>query len=259
MEAAGEPLHSIEYEVKLQALLNSVTSLIRPYRQGYDRGENLHYFERYRALRTGLQQDFSRHFGDLPPFEIPPTGVTMSGTTRDVIRREDVEQMKRDMEYCLEVLGGISIEPERGHAAEPTERLFGAGEEYDAHRVLVDILGSAASKLRIADNFIDERVFVLLSDTNPKVIIEVLTREVTPKVQLAAEKFEAQYGNLSVRVSDAFHDRFLMIDDRYYHLGPSIKDAGKRVAMFSKIEEPAIISLLEKEWEEAWKKARAVI
>lgn len=42
-------------------------------------------------------------------------------------------------------------------------------------------------------------------------------------------KFKAQYPKLSVKATTDFHDRFLIIDKtEVYHIGASIKDAGKK-------------------------------
>ncbi|HEY3162531.1 MAG TPA: hypothetical protein VGJ78_26415 [Vicinamibacterales bacterium] len=58
---------------------------------------------------------------------------------------------------------------------------------------------------------------------------------------------------MSVRLSNVFHDRFLIVDRTdYYHFGASIKDLGKRGFMFSKIEEPAIISALSAQTSSVW-------
>jgi len=39
-------------------------------------------------------------------------------------------------------------------------------------------------------------------------------------LHVAAEAFNTQYGGLSVRTSDAFHDRFVVVDStEFYHLG----------------------------------------
>ena len=48
---------------------------------------------------------------------------------------------------------------------------------------------------------------------------------------------------LNVILSTAnFHDRFLIIDDTVYHIGASLKDLGRKLFAFSKMEiEPAIL------------------
>ena len=61
-------------------------------------------------------------------------------------------------------------------------------------------------------------------------------------------KFNAQYPKLSLKFTTDFHDRFLIIDKKeVYHIGASIKDAGKKSFGITKIEDNYLIqSLLNK-------------
>lgn len=61
-------------------------------------------------------------------------------------------------------------------------------------------------------------------------------------------KFNSQYPKLTVKISKDFHDRFLIIDRRdVYHIGASIKDAGKKSFGITKLEvEELTKSLLAK-------------
>lgn len=59
-------------------------------------------------------------------------------------------------------------------------------------------------------------------------------------------KFNAQYPKLIVKTMNDFHDRFLIIDDiEVYHIGASIKDAGKKSFGITKIEDKDLIQSLE--------------
>lgn len=58
-------------------------------------------------------------------------------------------------------------------------------------------------------------------------------------------KFNAQYPKLSVKTNMDFHDRFLIIDKtKVYHIGASIKDAGKKSFGITKIEDADLIKSL---------------
>ena len=49
-------------------------------------------------------------------------------------------------------------------------------------------------------------------------------------------QFNAQYPKLSVKTTMDFHDRFLILDKtEVYHIGASIKDAGKKSFGLTKI------------------------
>ena len=55
-------------------------------------------------------------------------------------------------------------------------------------------------------------------------------------------QFNAQYGDtLTVKESDKFHDRFLIIDDKeLYLIGASLKDLGHKCFGFTKMDAGAI-------------------
>ena len=58
-------------------------------------------------------------------------------------------------------------------------------------------------------------------------------------------KFNAQYPKLLVKTTTDFHDRFLIIDKtEVYHIGASIKDAGKKSFGITKIEDKDLIKNL---------------
>ena len=58
-------------------------------------------------------------------------------------------------------------------------------------------------------------------------------------------KFNAQYPKLSVKTTTDFHDRFLIIDKTgVYHIGASIKDAGKKSFGITKIEDEDLVNSL---------------
>ena len=73
------------------------------------------------------------------------------------------------------------------------------------------------------------------------------------------EKFNAQYPELKVKHTEAFHDRFLLLDSQIsnenmqgikseaYLIGASLKDAGKKCFAVARIEdEKSIAELIER-------------
>jgi len=49
-------------------------------------------------------------------------------------------------------------------------------------------------------------------------------------------RHNAQYEAINIKESTIFHDRFLVIDNVVYHIGASLKDLGKKLFAFSKME-----------------------
>jgi len=66
--------------------------------------------------------------------------------------------------------------------------------------------------------------------------------------KLDIEKYNSQYNNLTIKTSNKFHDRFLLIDNKEsYHIGASLKDLGKKVFAFSKINTILLENIIREE------------
>jgi len=88
----------------------------------------------------------------------------------------------------------------------------------------------------LIDNFIDETVLVLFSKY-PKLNFTIITKNISKQLKLDIDKYNQQYKNLEVKISTKYHDRFLLIDNKEaYHIGASLKDLGKKVFAFSKMD-----------------------
>ena len=59
---------------------------------------------------------------------------------------------------------------------------------------------------------------------------------------LDIKKFNKQYPNLTIKYSNIFHDRFIIIDNTLYHVGASFKDLGKKCFDINKIDEKEILN-----------------
>ena len=121
-------------------------------------------------------------------------------------------------------------------ALPPREGVFYDGQIFDAHVFVSDLVKSAKKSVVLLDNYVDETVLVVLSKRGPKVPATIYTRKISPQLKLDLNKHNAQYEPVKIRESAAFHDRFLVIDDTVYHLGASLKDLGKKLFAFSKME-----------------------
>ncbi len=85
--------------------------------------------------------------------------------------------------------------------------------------------------------------------------VELLTveRNLKPDFRVEAAKFQQQFANvkLEVRTTSDFHDRFVSIDRAsYFHIGASIKDAGKKAFLISQLQDEPVIALLRQHSEQ---------
>jgi hypothetical protein len=88
----------------------------------------------------------------------------------------------------------------------------------------------------LIDNYVDESVLLLLSKREKGVKATVYTQKISPQLQLDLQKHNAQYPSITVKVFTRSHDRFLLVDNDMYHIGASLKDLGKKLFAFSKME-----------------------
>ena len=121
-------------------------------------------------------------------------------------------------------------------ALPPKEGVFFDGQIFDAYAFASDLIRSARVRIILIDNYIDESVLLLLSKRGEDVSAEIVTRKVTETLNLDLERHNRQYPPVIVRECDRYHDRFLIIDDTVYHLGASLKDLGKKLFAFSRME-----------------------
>ncbi|MDR1173166.1 MAG: virulence RhuM family protein [Bacteroidales bacterium] len=121
-------------------------------------------------------------------------------------------------------------------ALPPREGVFYDGQIFDAHVFVSGLIKSAKKTLVLIDNYMDESVLLLLSKRTDKVKATVYTAHISSRLRLDLKKHNAQYPPINVQAMNRSHDRFLFVDDDVYHIGASLKDLGKKLFAFSKME-----------------------
>ena len=127
----------------------------------------------------------------------------------------------------------------------PKEGIFIDGQIFDAYELVERLIRSAKKSILLIDNYIDESVLTMMSEKTNGVKVEIYTKELSNALQLAESKFNDQYGGLRIHQTNAFHDRFLILDDKtIYLIGASLKDAGKRLFAFTQMDASQIKTIL---------------
>ena len=122
----------------------------------------------------------------------------------------------------------------------PVEGIFFDGQIFDAYKFATDLIKSAKCSLVLIDNYVDESVLLMLSKRNSEVSATIYTHKINAQLQLDLNKHNDQYPPIEARTYKSSHDRFLIIDNtEVYHIGASLKDLGKKMFAFSKLELPA--------------------
>jgi len=123
------------------------------------------------------------------------------------------------------------------------EGIFFDGQVFDAYELVVSFIKEAKRSIVLVDNYVDETVLSMLSKRKDHVKATIYTANLSKELSLDLKKHNAQYAPVEIKVFGKSHDRFLIIDEKtIYHIGGSLKDLGKKLFAFSRIEiNPEII------------------
>ena len=106
------------------------------------------------------------------------------------------------------------------------EQIFPTGCVWDAWAHVSDLVRSAKNRIILIDNFVDDRVLSLFTKRADGVSASIHTRY-TKQFLTDLEKHNEQYPEIHfIQLPHRNHDRFLIIDDKVYLLGASLKDMG---------------------------------
>ena len=120
---------------------------------------------------------------------------------------------------------------------EDNQKIFYDGQIFDAFSFLADIIGHAKKEIILIDGYIDVITLNILAKKNEGVDVLAYTLPSARITMQDINNFNAQYPTLTVKKTTAFHDRFLIINGvEGYHIGASLKDAGKKCFGMNKIE-----------------------
>lgn len=128
---------------------------------------------------------------------------------------------------------------------EVKQNVFFDGQIYDAFSFIVELVKKAKKEIILIDNYVDVNTLNILCKKNQGVDAVIATAGKGNLSTKDITKFNAQYPELSVKTTTDFHDRFLIIDKiEVYHIGASIKDAGKKSFGITKIEDEDLVNSL---------------
>ena len=121
----------------------------------------------------------------------------------------------------------------------PVEGVFHNGQIFDAYKFATDLIKSANKSLVLIDNYIDESVLLMLSKRKSGVTADIYTYPISQTLRQDLQRHNRQYSPINIHNHTTSHDRFLIIDDtEVYHIGASLKDLGKKLFAFSKLNIP---------------------
>ena len=122
-----------------------------------------------------------------------------------------------------------------------------AEEIIEEFNLFASIIGQADREIVLIDGYVDIDTLNILSKKKEGVKTIVYTLPSARITKKDVETFNTQYSELVIQRTTEFHDRFLILDGNIgYHIGASIKDAGKKCFGINKIEDDVVIKALIK-------------
>ena len=126
----------------------------------------------------------------------------------------------------------------------PVEGIFYDGQIFDAYAQIISLIKQAKRSIVLIDNYISADTLTMLSNRDANVSATIYTRQLSQQQQLDLQRHNQQYPPIAVNVCQHNHDRFLIIDDEVYLFGASLKDAGKKLFAYIRLQETSPGELL---------------
>lgn len=155
------------------------------------------------------------------------------------MERIEMKQLKTD-EKVDAILDRLN-EPK-----EPEQGVFFDGQIFDAYAFIAKLIRKAKKRIVVIDSHVDDSVLVQLSKRNPRVTVDIYDGKISQQLRQDVARHNAQYPGVTLHAYNKAHDRFLIIDEEVYHIGHSLKDLGKKLFAFSRMDVMTGTELLSK-------------
>lgn len=126
----------------------------------------------------------------------------------------------------------------------PVQGVFYGGEIFEAYKFMTGLIKMANETIIVIDNYIDESVLTMLDKRKDGVMATIYTDKISNQLKLDLDRHNKQYSVIEIQTVKDIHDRFVIIDNEdVFHIGASLKDLGKKLFSFSKLNLPADVLL----------------
>ena len=164
--------------------------------------------------------------------------------TQVIQRIFNIEQHQQETEEKIET---ILERIEELSPKQLPENVFPTGCVWDAWTYVSDLVRRARNRIVLVDNYVDDRVLSMLTKRSDGVSAIVYTRY-NEQFLTDLKKHNTQYPEIQfVQLSRRNHDRFLIVDNKVYLLGASLKDMGAGLCAVAEMSTPpeTILKLLQ--------------
>lgn len=155
--------------------------------------------------------------------------IKKHGSLFQRLDRLEMKQLKTD-EKVDAILDRLN------EAKEPEQGIFFNGQIFDAYAFVAGLIRKAERRIVLIDSYVDDSVLVQLSKRKAGVTVDIYDGKISQQLRQDVARHNAQYPGVTLHAYNKAHDRFLIIDEDVYHIGHSLKDLGKKLFAFSKMD-----------------------
>ena len=98
--------------------------------------------------------------------------------------------------------------------AESEQKVFFDGQSYDAFSLITSIIQKAQKEIILIDGYVDVDTLNILAKKNAGVDVKIYTYASAQLTNRDAANFNAQYQTLTVKKTQVFHDRFIILEGK---------------------------------------------
>ena len=128
-----------------------------------------------------------------------------------------------------------------------SEKLIVDGELFDAIAYLEELVSKSKLFILLVDPYVDSKALNILKNSNDKISLKIITSSKSKLSKTDISLFAKQYNKkIDISIDDSFHDRYLFIDNKIFHLGASINYIGKKISQIDEVNDEGIKDYLRK-------------
>ena len=127
------------------------------------------------------------------------------------------------------------------------EKLIVNGDIFDSVSYLENIVSKANNIILLVDPYVDSKALNILKNSTDNISIRIITSNKSKLSQADLNAFKRQYNRIiNLVIDNDFHDRYLYIDDKIFHLGSSINYLGNKISQIDEVLDEDIKNYLKK-------------
>ena len=118
---------------------------------------------------------------------------------------------------------------------------------FDSISYLENIVSKANNNILLIDPYVYSKALNVLKNTKNHINIRIIKSNKSKLSNIDINNFIKQYNiNINISIDNNFHDRYLFIDGKVFHLGSSINYLGNKISQITEIEDDDIKDYLKK-------------